>query len=212
MNEFFSKGQTVLFQGDSITDCGRDYEDLYSLALGYPKKIAEIYDNLFGDNEITFINKGISGNRSSDLLDRYEKDFKAIHPDFISILIGINDVWRKYDRNDPTSCKQFEANYRKLLSDIKRDMPNTKIMLIEPFVLHSLPERETWHEDLDPKIQVVRKLAREFADYYLPMDGIFATLCANTYTPSELALDGVHPTDLGHSVIAYEYLKLLGII
>lgn len=212
MNPFFQKGQTVLFQGDSITDCGRDREDLSSLALGYPKKVAEIYQNLFKDNEITFINKGISGNRTSDLLAHYEEDFKDIQPDFISILIGINDVWRKYDRNDPTSPEAFKAHYTKLLSDIKEDMPHAKIMLIEPFVLHSLPERATWHEDLDPKIQIVRELAREFADYYLPMDGIFANLCTRNYTPDELALDGVHPTDLGHSVIAYEYLKLLGII
>ncbi|MEG0014249.1 MAG: SGNH/GDSL hydrolase family protein [Cellulosilyticaceae bacterium] len=212
MNPFFQKGQTVLFQGDSVTDCGRDREDPSSLALGYPKKVAQIYQNLFKDNEITFINKGISGNRTSDLLARYDEDFKDIQPDFVSILIGINDVWRKYDRNDPTSPETFKSNYTKLLSDIKEDMPLAKIMLIEPFVLHSLPERATWHEDLDPKIQIVRELAREFADYYLPMDGIFANLCTHNYTPHELALDGVHPTDLGHSVIAYEYLKLLGII
>lgn len=212
MNHFFKKGQTVLFQGDSITDCGRNREDVNSLALGYPQKVAQIYQTLFQDYEVTFINKGISGNKTCDLLDRYEEDFKAIQPDFISILIGINDVWRKYDSNDPTSQEAFKANYRKLLLDIKKDMPDTKIMLIEPFVLHSLPDRILWHEDLDPKIQIIRELASEFADYYLPMDGIFAKLCSNTYQPQQLALDGVHPTDLGHSIIAYEYLKLLSII
>lgn len=212
MNPFFKKGQTVLFQGDSITDCGRNRNNLTDLALGYPQKIATIYQTLFKDSNITFINKGISGNRSSDLLLRYTEDFKVLKPDFISILIGINDVWRRYDQNDPTSIEDFKSNYTQLLTQIKTDLPHTQIMLIEPFVLHSLPDRRAWHEDLDPKIQVVRELANEFADYYLPLDGLFASLCATSYSPSDIALDGVHPTDTGHSIIAYEYLKLLDII
>lgn len=212
MKPFFEKGQVVLFQGDSITDCGRDREDLTSLANGYAGKIANIYNTLYPDNNVIFINKGISGNRVPDLIVRYIEDFYDVAPDFISILIGVNDVWRRYDSNDPSTVEAFRDHYEYLLKMIKHQMPDTKIMLIEPFLLHSLPDRAAWHEDLDPKIQVVREMAKEYADFYLPMDGIFASLTASRYTPEELAPDGVHPSDLGHSVIATEYLKALEIL
>ncbi|WP_313128756.1 SGNH/GDSL hydrolase family protein [Anaerocolumna sp.] len=209
MKEFFNKGQVVLFQGDSVTDCGRDREDITSLSYGYPGIIAKTYNLYFPNSEVTFINKGISGNRVKDVLNRYEEDIKEIHPDFISILIGINDTWRKYDSNDPTTPEEFEMTYRKLLNRIKTDLPSCKIMIIEPFVLNSLPDRESWRADLDPKIQVVRKLAKEYADYYVPLDGIFAKVEVEQYSCEQLAPDGVHPSPLGHGIIAQEYLKTL---
>lgn len=209
MKELFRKGQVILFQGDSITDCGRDREDIKSLSHGYPGMISEMYHQLFPENEVTFINKGISGNRVVDLVARYEKDFKEIKPDFISILIGINDTWRRYDGNDPTSTEKFEEGYRELLEKIKLDLPHCKIMIIEPFLLNSLPDRATWREDLDPKIQVVRKLAKEYADLYLPLDGIFAKAEVETYTCNQIAEDGVHPSDKGHLIIAQEYMKAI---
>ena len=209
MKEFFNKGQVVLFQGDSVTDCGRDRADITSLSYGYPGIIAKTYNLYFPDNEVTFINKGISGNRVKDVLNRYEEDIKEIHPDFISILIGINDTWRKYDSNDPTTPEEFESTYRKLLNLIKTDLPDCKIMIIEPFVLNSLPDRALWREDLDPKIQVVRKLAKEYAEYYVPLDGIFAKVEVEQYSCGQLAADGVHPSQLGQGLIAQEYIKTL---
>lgn len=205
----FTDGQVVLFQGDSVTDCGRNREDITSLSEGYPGIIAKMFGLLHPDRKVTFVNKGISGNRVKDLFNRYNEDIKAINPDFISILIGINDTWRRYDENDPTSTERFEEIYKELLTKIKKDMPNCKIMLIEPFVLNSLPDRAAWREDLDPKIQVVRKLAKEFADYYLPLDGILAKAEVEQYTCFEIAEDGVHPSKLGNSIIAKEYMKAL---
>jgi acyl-CoA thioesterase-1 len=212
MKPFFKKGQVVLFQGDSVTDCDRDREDMTSLADGYAGKIALIYNTLFPDSEVVFINKGVSGNRVPDLIVRYMEDFFDIEPDFISILIGINDTWRRYDADDPSTTEAFYDHYEYLLKSIRHNLPETKIMLMEPFVLNSLPDRASWREDLDPKIQAVRELARKYADYYLPLDGLFASLCAGVYSPAELAEDGVHPTALGHAVIAEAYLKALEII
>lgn len=212
MNRVFKDGEIVLFQGDSITDCGRDRENKEDLAAGYAGIVANIYKNLFPGAKVTFVNRGINGNRTKELLERYEEDIKQVAPGFISILIGINDVWRRFDKNDPTSVEQFEENYRTLLMLIKRDLPLTKIMLIEPFVLHTLEERKMWHTDLDPKIQVVRKLAAEYADYYFPLDGIMQKATIETYTMQELSEDGVHPTLMGHRVIAGEYLKTIGVV
>jgi acyl-CoA thioesterase I len=212
MNPFFRKDQIVLFQGDSITDCERDRYNPNSLGSGYPAKISAIYKELFQDQEVTFFNRGVSGDRVHNLIERYPEDIMDIEPDFLSILIGINDVWRRYDSNDPGTPEAFRDHYEYLLKMIKKHLPDTKIMLIEPFLLHTLPDTVVWHEDLDPKIQIVREMASRYADYYLPLDGIFASYCVGEYSPAELAKDGVHPTQAGHSVIAVEYLKLLRIL
>ncbi|MCR5279860.1 MAG: SGNH/GDSL hydrolase family protein [Lachnospiraceae bacterium] len=212
MKRFFEDGETVLFYGDSVTDVDRKREDLYDLGNGYPSKVKKIYDVLFPGNKVTFINKGVSGDRTKDLASRLDNDCLGFKPDFVSILIGVNDAWRKYDSNDPTSPEEFEKNYRTVLSRIKKELPGTKILIMEPYVLFSVPERVVFHEELDPFIVIERKLAREYADYYLCLEGAFAKHIAEGATDSEISEDGVHPTDAGHSIIAYEILKTLDII
>jgi lysophospholipase L1-like esterase len=203
----FLNGQTVLFQGDSITDCDRDRGDSFAMGDGYPARVAAAFRALLPDSGTVFFNRGVSGDRVRDLLARYETDFFALKPDVVSILIGINDVWRRYDGGDPTSPAAFERDYRALLTRLKRDLPRARIMLIEPFVLHALPDRQAWHEDLDPKIQIIRKLAQEFADFYLPTDGLLARCVAEGMRPEELAADGVHPTPTGHGILAQAWLR-----
>ena len=102
-------GARVLFDGDSVTDCGRDRQDRHSLS-GYNDKIAR---NAHAGVE--FFNRGISGDRSKDLLARIESDLRDTKPDVVSILIGINDTWRRYDENDPTTALAYEQNMRGIL-------------------------------------------------------------------------------------------------
>ncbi|MDR1669216.1 MAG: SGNH/GDSL hydrolase family protein [Oscillospiraceae bacterium] len=199
--------KTVLFQGDSITDCNRDRSNTDSLGDGYVKRIADVYHTLFPGSGTVFLNRGVSGDRARNLLERYETDLLALKPDVLSVLIGINDVWRRYDNGDPTSCEDFSRSYRLLLTQVKRDLPRTKIILLEPFVLYALPDRRAWREDLDPKIQAVRELANEFADVYIPLDGLLASDVAKGVPTESLASDGVHPTDLGHAMLAGYWLK-----
>lgn len=214
MKTIFKDNSTVLFQGDSITDWGRInglltdmIPDGGALGHGYVYRAAKIYELLYPQNHISFVNRGVSGNRSCDLLDRYESDIHEIHPDYISIMIGINDTWRRYDSNDSTSTEQYEKNLTTLLKNIKRDLPKTKIMLIEPFLLPTDPEKEIFWEDLGPKIEVVRKLARTYADVYLPMNGILENCLIQNVPSEDLSNDGVHLADLGCAVMAKEYLK-----
>ncbi|MCL2478223.1 MAG: SGNH/GDSL hydrolase family protein [Treponema sp.] len=210
MKNILKPDSVVLFQGDSITDCSRSKDGTEEdLGHGYPAKIAAIWEILFPGSDIHFKNRGISGNRVVDLLGRYDKDFKALNPDLVSILIGINDTWRRYDKNDPTGVQLFEDRYRTLLENIKRDLPKTIIVIIEPFLLDVIPERKIWREDLDPKIQAVRSLAKEYADFFIPMDGIFAKKAVEGIRETEMAADGVHPTPLGHGIIAAEWLRCL---
>lgn len=213
MNAIFKKHSKVLFQGDSITDWGRTgglLMDMFpnggELGTGYVSRVAQVYELLFPYNDVTFINRGISGNRCIDLLNRYEEDFEQIQPDYLSIMIGINDTWRRYDSGDATTAEAFEAAYRTLLERFKKACPHTKIMIIEPFLLPSDPAKSIYWEDLNPKIQVARTLALEYADVYLPMNGIFANYMIQGFKPEEISEDGVHLTDIGNAILAKEYL------
>lgn len=196
----------ILFQGDSITDAGRNKEDYHNLGYGYPLYAAENIKKDFPDTEFEFIDLGISGNQTKDLLARLESDFIDIQPDIISILIGINDVWHHAEDRSWIPDEVFESNYRKILTAIK-EKTNAKIMIIEPFLIPVEDKLFFW-EDLNPKIQVIRKLAREYADVYLPTDGLLnAAFIGNN--PTDFAEDGVHPTEKGARFIAKEYVKAI---
>ena len=211
MNPIFDDKAIILFQGDSITDCDRDYQRADSMGDGYPAKISAIYHALF-DQNVTFINKGVSGDRCRNLLERYEKDILAVKPDYLSILIGINDTWRRYDSNDPTSGEQFEKEYRELLTKVRKDLPQTKLILMEPFLLYTRPEEYGWREDLYEKADAVPRLAKEFGALYVPLQGMFDQLVCGGAAPVDLSEDGVHPTSLGHSHMAMAWLRAIGVL
>jgi acyl-CoA thioesterase-1 len=201
---FIKDNATVLFQGDSVTDCGRDYSRYDDLGPGYPFKIAQYFNIFLNNKNVRFINKGVSGNRVIDLKARWQQDCIDIHPDYVSIMIGINDCWRRYDSNDATTADAFERDYRYILNEVKTKT-KAEIIILEPYVLPTPPDRIIWREDLDPKIQKARKLAREFNALYIPVDGLLASKSANV-NPELLAADGVHPTDFGHALIAKAFI------
>ena len=184
----------ILFQGDSITDCGRDRSDCHNLS-GYSAMVAAA---LGGGHE--YINLGISGNRSRDILDRYESDIKAVAPDIMTLLIGINDVWRRYDSNQYTSPAKFEATLRELFTRFKKDLPKAKLIVMEPFTV-PVADKMHWRRDLMELIDVVRALSVEYADGFIPLDGIFAK-AAMTVPYAALSADGVHPDAEGQKLIA----------
>ncbi len=208
MELMIKKDWLVLFQGDSITDAGRNRQDDSGMGNGYADMIAAQFSAMYPQKNVRFINRGISGNRAKDLTARWDEDCIDLKPDFVSILIGINDCWRRYDSNDPTSAAEFEAAYRDIL---RRTVEKRKARLIlcEPFVLPVPDDRRKWREDLDPKIHVVRNLAREFGAIYLPLDGLFAQASAIREC-AFWAPDGVHPSKAGHALIAREWMKAVG--
>src|SRR5690349_8764111 len=106
---------TVLFQGDSITDAGRR-ESSDGMGFGYANLAAAWFSALYPEKRVRFINRGISGNRAADLVARWKADCLDLKPDWVSILIGINDTWRRYDSGDATSVEVYEANYRNILT------------------------------------------------------------------------------------------------
>ena len=208
MSALIEGGDVVLFQGDSITDALRSREDDENLGFGYAMMAAAWFSALHPEKRVRFINRGISGNRAKDLVARWKEDCLDLKPDVVSILIGANDVWRRYDSSDPTSAQDFEKSYREILTRTKNDL-SARIIMLEPFVLPVPEDRVRWREDLDPKIAVVRTLAREFEAVYVPLDGIFAQASA-VREPAFWAADGVHPTPAGHALIAQAWLRAVG--
>lgn len=210
MNPFFKPNSTVLFQGDSITEWGRSE---VPIGTGYPGKISAIYEALYPDSNVKFVNRGVGCDRVRNLLQRYQKDIFDVHPDFISIMIGINDTWRKFDENDPCPIERYEKEYSELLTKIKKDFPNIQIMLITPFLVDLDPQKNCFHPDLNEKIAKVKELAKKFGCILFDFESIQRSkLESKTYTNEQLSRDGVHPTDFGQSFFAIEYLKTLKII
>ena len=128
----------ILFQGDSVTDAGRDRSDPHDMGNGYPRFASAMIQDSFPDTEFEFIDLGISGNRTEHLVERMEADFIEIQPDIVSILIGVNDVWHHYAfEYVETTDEQFESNYRTLLEGLK-SRTTARILMIQPFLLETV--------------------------------------------------------------------------
>jgi acyl-CoA thioesterase-1 len=195
----------VLFQGDSITDAGRERTNGANLGSGYANLVTSLFTNKYPEKQAVFLNRGISGDRVVDLERRWEEDCLDLKPTWLSVYVGINDTWRRYDRDTPLSTEEYYTTYRRLLSRAKEQL-NANLILVEPFVLPVNESQKQWREDLDPKIQAVRELAGEFKTLYVPLDGLFAQAAAKTGA-AYWAPDGVHPSPAGAALIANAWLQ-----
>ena len=204
-------GQTVLFTGDSITDCGRAREvvnpnDLNGLGRGYVMMTAA---QLLADRPaagLNFLNRGIGGECVVDLYARIQADLIDLGPDVVSILIGVNDSWRGFSGGKGVSLVQYEQIYRELLTKARTTLPAVRFVLCEPFVLPCGKVTGPLRADLDQRRAVVGRLSREFAAVFVPfqtrLDG------ATKQAPPEYwAYDGVHPTPAGHALMARTWLQ-----
>ena len=196
----------LLFQGDSITDAGRDKRNYHDMGEGYPKFAAEYMTADHPDVDFEFINLGIGGNRTSQLFDRFYTDGLKFQPDVISILIGINDVWHRHGGDKvATTDAQVATNYRAILDRIKNET-GAKIVMLAPFLLDD-SAKEPWREEVDRVIAIVRELADEYADVYIPLDELFAEALKTQPEPKFYSADGVHPNDNGRDFIGKHYAE-----
>jgi len=201
----FENNAVILFQGDSVTDCGRSRIRNNGLGSGYVRMIAAYLKKTAPGAGIRVLNRGVSGNRAIDLVERWQKDCIDLNPSYLSILIGINDTWRAFDANDPTADVTFKARCRTILEETLKKT-QAKIILLSPFLLDVNENVLKMREDLSGKQRAVSELAQEYAAKLLDLDAVFAEAC-KTVPPAEFSLDGVHPTEKGHALIAAEWLK-----
>lgn len=197
----------ILFQGDSITDAGRDKRNYHQMGNGYPKFASALIAQAHPDVEFEFINLGISGNRTDQLFDRLYPDAIALEPDIVSILIGVNDVWHRQSAHIMTTDAQIELNYRTILTKL-REMTSAKIIMIAPYLLDCEGKDEV-KADLAKIMPIIRSLAEEFADVYIPLDQHFAEALKTQPEPKYYSADGVHPNQNGAEFIGRLYAEAI---
>lgn len=199
----------ILFQGDSITDGGRDFRNYFNLGTSYPLHAAEMIRNAFPEIEFEFINQGIGGNRTDQLFDRLYADAIALEPDIVSVLIGVNDVWARYSKSKSiqTSVEQIEANFRAILKSLRK-RTNAKILVLTPYLLDS-EVNEPWRAELDEIQPILRRIADEYADAFVPLHEHFAEALKTQPQPQFYSPDGVHPNPNGAKFIAEHYFNAI---
>jgi len=193
----------ILFQGDSITDVGRNRNTSYSLGMGYPLLVGARL-GLKYPGRFEFENLGISGNRVVDLYARVKCDFWNHTPDVLSILIGVNDVWHEVSHQNGVEADRFETVYRMLLRDTLARFPKMKILLMEPFVLRGGATDGNWEyfeTETARRAEITKALADELGLVFLPLQKRLSE-AALTQPASYWLGDGVHPTPAGHQLIA----------
>lgn len=202
------RGDTVLFIGDSITDAGRDRNDPADLGRGYAHLTAALLGASRPDLGLSFLNRGIGGDTSSMVLARWSADAIDLGPTVVSIMVGINDTWRRFDSGSATSTASYELSLRAMLSSARDDL-GARLVLIEPFLLPVTEAQWDWRDDLDPRIAVVRRLAGEFEATLVPADGLLSAVAARDGA-AIWAPDGVHPSLAGHALLAKAWIKAVG--
>ena len=203
----------ILFQGDSITDAGRSRENDRASGQGYAR-LTEAELGFTYPEEYTFLNRGISGNRIVDVYARIKMDIINLAPDYMSILIGINDVWHEWTKKNGVSAQKFEKIYDMLIEEIKEALPEIKIMILEPFVLpgsatESNEEQEGRYEYFRKETLLRAAAARRIAEkhnlVFVPLQEKFDA--ANDAHPDVWLSDGVHPAAPGAHLIKNEWVK-----
>lgn len=209
----------ILFQGDSITDVQRNRDPkatIDALGFGYPLLVAAEL-GLDRPGEFECIDRGISGNRIVDLYARIRADLINPAPDFVSILIGVNDVWHDFPGKNGVPAEKFEKIYRMLLEEVREALPDTKILLMEPFCLRGTatdrllddgtPLYDIFRAEVEKRAAAASRIASSMHLPFLPLMQAFDGLAEKT-APGDWLIDGVHPTPAGHEYIAREWMRM----
>jgi lysophospholipase L1-like esterase len=208
-----SQNSTLVMVGDSITDAGRDPSGNptpSNLALGLGRGYVAIVDARltakFPEKAIRVINRGVSGNTCLDVAVRWEKDVIAAKPDWVSLMIGTNDVWRQFDqplaREIHVSIAVYEQTLNRL---VERTKPLVKgLVLMTPFMIE--PNRDdAMRRMMDEYGAVVKQLAKKHATLFVDTQKAFASVLKHRHAMS-IAWDRIHPDHLGHTLIANAFL------
>ena len=208
----------ILFQGDSVTDAGREKTHLldnYNLGSGYVTMVASALTTARRD--IVVHNRGVSGNRTEQVAARWEEDTLALDFDVLSLLCGINDVGFDLRMGVPGERKIVEPIYDKMIYQVKETHPDAKIILMTPFVFKRYRNDPTfgcdifdnydkWCKRTEEIGEMIKDIAKKYETELIPLFDIFKEETIHR-PPEDFSPDCIHPTAFGHAVIAREWLK-----
>ena len=191
----------ILFLGDSITDV--KFNKRQRITIGgkdvYALQTARELKKRF--SALTFSFSGIASNRTYHVYDRFTKDCVNFKPDYVFMLIGVNDAWEHYvPEQYPPLLRPMEPHIKEIYRRFHDELPDTKIMVLLPFMIDAVPEKLPFHKVLDEYREVLRRYAEENGAEIIDLQAVFNE-AQKTTEPKLLARDGIHPTNLGHSVI-----------
>ena len=207
-----NKNSKVLFLGDSITDVKFNRrmslkikgKNVYALQL---KKKLKKYSK-----DIEVVTKGIASNRTYHVYDRLTRDCINLKPDVLIMLIGVNDAWENYvPEQYPPLLRPMEPHIREIYRRIRQELPNTQILYLMPFMIDSVEEKLPFHKTLDEFREVLKDVAIENNATVIDLQEVFNE-AQKSIAPKLLAIDGIHPTNLGHRVMAETIEKVLEFI
>ena len=195
--------KTFVFQGDSITDAMRERNNADYRGNGYPTLVAGRI-GMDRPGEFRFLNTGVSGDRIVDINSRIKRDLINLSPDYVSILIGINDVWHEFGGRNGVDNDKFFRTYCEILEEVQRMCPGVKIFILEPFVLRASATEDNWdvfNSETRKRAASAKKAAEQFGCVFVPLQAQFDEACEKAPADYWL-LDGVHPSAMGHELIA----------
>lgn len=202
-------GDKILFLGDSITDVNFNRRFAYKIhganiyALQTARKLKKKHKRL------KFFYKGIASDRTYLVYDRLTKDCINLKPDVIVMLIGVNDAWEHYVPDQyPPLVRPMKPHMKEIYRRLNAELPDTKLLVLLPFLIDAVPEKAPFHKILDEYRQELSDMATENGADIIDLQAIFYN-AQKDINPVKLAIDGVHPTNLGHKFIADEVLKVL---
>lgn len=207
--------KTFLFQGDSITDAGRNRNDICGYGTGYPNVVASVLGAKY-PGEYRFINEGVSGDRVVDMYARIKRDCTNYTPDILTVLIGVNDVWhelKREDRNGVDNDKYFKI-YCMFVEEVMHMCPGIKIVILEPFVLTGDGTNayyDVFRREVEKRAASAKAVAEKYGLEFVPLQAKLDAAVSEKTPASYWLRDGVHPTAAGHGFIANEIITKLGL-
>lgn len=206
-NITIKKDSKILFIGDSITDVKFNFRFAHKIK-GRKVYALQVKDKLKAySKDIKVDIKGIASNRTYHVYDRLTKDCISLKPDVIVMLIGVNDAWENYVPEDyPPLLRPMEPHIREIYRRIKTELPDTQILYLMPFMIDAVEEKLPFHKTLDEYREVLKDVALQNGALVLDMQEVFNE-AQKTTLPKDLAIDGIHPTNLGHKVMADAIMK-----
>lgn len=195
----------IVFFGDSITASNRNLLDPEDLGVGYVKIASGKLRLLYPDTDFRFVNRGVNGERTAELLQRVKRDVIDENPDYVVMEVGINDVWCRFSRGEEVTPETFRANYLSLVEQILGT--GARLFLIQPYALR-MEDKQRFRPFLNRFNDIIREIAREKDVVLVPVDEIFMGVTQDI-DPAQFSTDGVHPTHRGCRYIADLLIKEL---
>jgi lysophospholipase L1-like esterase len=210
------KDQTILFQGDSITDAGRNrddntYNNPRALGTGYALLTAVELLEEYAELNLKIYNKGISGNKVYQLAERWDKDCIELKPDVLSILIGVNDFWHKLNGNYNGTIEIYRNDYNALIERTKQALPNVKLVICEPYAVPGVKAvDDKWFPDFYEYQKAAREIAEKFGAIFVPFQKVYDEAIKRAPAAYWTA-DGVHAALPGAQLMADAWLEATGL-